>query len=314
MKKGKLLFIDSAHPDLKKSLEIDGYQCDYYPEFGYDDYKRIIKDYKGLIVRSKIKIDKPILDNATSLIFIARVGAGMENIDFDYAKLKGIVCLNAPEGNRDAVAEQAIGMLLSLFNNLNRADQEVRKGIWQREENRGIELGGKTVGIIGYGNTGSAFARKLSGFGVDVIAYDKYKKDYSDEFVKETNMNEIFQRTDILSLHIPLSDETSYMVDANFLDQFDKRIYLINTSRGKVIKTTDLIHQLESGKVKGACLDVLEYEGFTFEELKSEKLPEAFTSLIKMDNVILSPHVAGWTNESNYKMADVILQKIRKIK
>lgn len=314
MKKGKLLFIDSAHPDLKKSLEIDGYQCDYYPEFGYDDYKRIIKDYKGLIVRSKIKIDKPILDNATSLIFIARVGAGMENIDFDYAKLKGIVCLNAPEGNRDAVAEQAIGMLLSLFNNLNRADQEVRKGIWQREENRGIELGGKTVGIIGYGNTGSAFARKLSGFGVDVIAYDKYKKDYSDEFVKETNMNEIFQRTDILSLHIPLSDETSYMLDANFLDQFDKRIYLINTSRGKVIKTTDLIHQLESGKVKGACLDVLEYEGFTFEELKSEKLPEAFTSLIKMDNVILSPHVAGWTNESNYKMADVILQKIRKIK
>lgn len=314
MKKGKLLFIDSAHPDLKERLEIDGYQCDYYPEFGYDDYKRIIKDYKGLIVRSKIKIDKPILDNATSLIFIARVGAGMENIDFDYAKSKGIVCLNAPEGNRDAVAEQAIGMILSLFNNLNRADQEVRKGIWQREKNRGIELGGKTVGIIGYGNTGSVFAKKLSGFGVDVIAYDKYKKGYSDEFAKETNMNEIFQRSDILSLHIPLSDETTYMVDANFLNQFNKHIYLINTSRGKVVKTTDLVHQLESGKVKGACLDVLEYEGFTFEELNSEKLPEAFISLIKMENVILSPHVAGWTNESNYKMADVILQKIRKIK
>lgn len=310
MKKRKILFIDSTHPVLSEELEKDGFQCDYFPDFGYAEILQIVNQYVGIVVRSKIKIDRRLIKKANNLKFIARVGAGMENIDSTFAISKGITCLNSPEGNRDAVGEQALGMLLNLFNHLRRTDLEVRQGIWRREENRGVELGGKTVGIIGYGNTGSAFARKLKGFDVEVIAFDKYKKNYSDQFVRETELEELFEKADVISLHIPLTEETLFMVDAPFLGRFNKAIYIINTSRGKVLKTADLVKMIESGKVLGACLDVLEYEGLSFEKLETADLPEAFTKLIKMDKVVLSPHTAGLTRESNFKLANVILEKI----
>jgi len=294
-----------------QALTKDAYQCDYFPGFGRIELKKIVHKYIGIIVRSKVKLDEDFLKEAKKLRFIGRVGAGMENIDVDFAEGQGIECLNAPEGNRDAVGEQAVGMLLTLFNNSIVADKEVREGIWLREKNRGIELGGKTVGIIGYGNTGSAFARKLSGFDVEVIAYDKYKTNYSDGFVTETTMETLFEKCDILSLHVPLTEETNYLVNHDFISRFQKEIFLINTSRGKVVKTLDLVKNLQSGKIKGACLDVLEYEGLSFENLSASQLPDDFAKLVQMPNVILSPHIAGWTHESNYKLAMVLVEKIR---
>jgi len=314
MKKGKILFIDTAHPALMQELTKDGYQCDHFPEEGRDELKKIVHHYTGIIIRSKIKLDRDFLEKANTLKFIGRVGAGMENIDVVFAQSKGIICLNAPEGNRDAVGEQAVGMLLMLFNNLLTADKEVRKGLWLREENRGIELGGKTIGIIGYGNTGGAFAKKLSGFGVEILAYDKYKSGFSDDFVTESTMETLFEECDILSLHVPLTSETTFLVNDEFINRFKKKIYLVNTSRGKVVKTTDLVKNLKIGKIKGACLDVLEYEGLSFENLSSKQLPDDFTQLVKMQNVILSPHIAGWTHESNYKLAMTIVRKIRQLK
>ncbi len=307
----KVLFIDTAHPSLQEGLEKLGFQCDYFPDYNRADFEKVIGRYEGLIIRSKIKLDKEILSGAGKLKFIGRVGAGMENIDLKYAESRGIQCLNAPEGNRGAVGEQAIGMLLMLFNYLRKADAEVRKGIWLREENRGLEIEGKTVGIIGYGNMGSSFAQKLCGFGARVIAYDKYKKNYSDEFVTESSMSDLFEQSDILSMHVPLTDETRFMVNDTFLSRFRKEIYLINTSRGKVVKTEDLVKHLKAGKVKGACLDVLEYEGLSFEQLDAKTLPQPFSELIKMENVILSPHIAGWTHESNVKLAKTLVDKIK---
>lgn len=310
MEQRKILFIDTTHPILLEKLEQYGFQCDCFPDFEREDFKKIIQNYVGIIIRSKIKIDQEIIDKATKLKFIGRVGAGMENIAFDYAALKGIKCFNAPEGNRDAVGEHAIGMLLALLNNLLVADKEVRKGIWRREENRGVELGGKTIGIIGYGNTGGAFAKRIKSFGVEILAYDKYKFDFSDEFVSEATMKEIFQNCDIISFHVPLTAETTYLCDKDFLKKFKKNIYLINTSRGMVVKTADLVEFLESGKVTGACLDVLENEKSSFESLSNDQLPNELKRLFQMKNVILSPHIAGWTHESNLKMAMTIYQKI----
>jgi D-3-phosphoglycerate dehydrogenase len=306
----KVLFIDSTHPSLVKGLEKLGFQCDLFPSFQREDYLRIIGDYEGVIIRSKIKLDREILAKAVKLQFIGRVGAGMENIDVAFAESRGIRCLNAPEGNRSAVGEHAVGMLLMLFNNLKKGDAEVRRGLWLREENRGIEIEGKTVGIIGYGNMGSAFAEKISGFGARVLAYDKYKTEFSDKFVTETSLETLFAETDILSLHVPLTDETRFMVNSEFLGKFKKPIWIINTSRGKVVKTADLVEALRSGKVKGACLDVLEFEGLSFENLEADKLPQAFSDLVQMENVILSPHVAGWTHESNRKLASIIVRKV----
>lgn len=307
----KVLFIDTAHPSLQQGLEELGFECHYFDNYRRNDFEKIIHRYEGIIIRSKIKLDSRLLEKAEALQFIGRVGAGMENIDVDFAQSRGIQCFNAPEGNRGAVGEQAIGMLLMLFNHLKRADAEVRQGLWRREENRGLEIEGKTIGIIGYGNMGSSFAQKLCGFGARVIAYDKYKKNYSDQFVTESTLEALFEQSDIVSLHVPLTDETRFMVNRDFLTQFKKEIFLINTSRGKVLKTEDLVHQLKTGKVKGACLDVLEYEGLSFEQLDANKLPKAFAELIKMENVILSPHIAGWTHESNVKLAQTIVQKVK---
>ena len=309
----KILFIDSTHRYLMDELMRMGFHCDYCSCYKREDYLNIIPDYTGVIIRSKIKLDREILDKAVNLKFIGRVGAGMENIDLEYAESKGIVCLNAPEGNRDAVGEHALGMLLSLLNHLNRVDREVRRGIWIREGNRGIEIKGKTVGIIGYGNMGSAFAQRLKGFEARVIAYDKYKTGYSNDLVTESTMDELFENTDILSLHVPLTEETDYLVNDDFLKKFKKNIYLINTSRGRVVKTADLVKNMQEEKVLGAALDVLEYEKLSFENIDKDKLPEDFQYLIAADNVILSPHIAGWTIESNYKLAKVLVDKIKKL-
>jgi len=307
MNNRKILFIDTAHDELTNKLVNQGYECDYFDGFGRKEFIRIAHQYVGIIVRSKIKLDAEFFSHCTNLKFIGRVGAGMENIDIEYAQKNDIICLNAPEGNRDAVGEQAIGMLLTLFNNLIVADNEVRNGIWIREGNRGYEIGGKTIGIIGYGNTGSAFARKLQGFDVNVLAYDKYKSNFSDEFVLESTMDDIFKQSDIVSLHIPLSGETRYLVNTEFINRFEKNIYIINTSRGSILKTSDLVLSLNEGKVLGACLDVLEYEGLSFENVK---LPDEFKNLISMRNIVLSPHIAGWTHESSYKMANTLANKI----
>jgi len=309
----KILFIDTVHPVLKEELTRDGWQCDSFPGYGRDDFKKIIGGYTGVVIRSRIKLDEDFLSVADRLKFIARVGAGMENIDVDYAGKHGIVCLNAPEGNRDAVGEQAVGMLLALWNNLLTADREVRRGIWEREKNRGMELGGKTVGIIGYGNTGGAFARRLSGFGVQVLAYDKYKTGFSDEYVQESAMDTLYEQCDVVSLHVPLTEETTYLVNKDFIGRFRKPFCLINTSRGKVVHTIDLVAALEEGKVSGACLDVLEYEGLSFENIHTKNLSEVFRKLTQMQNFILSPHIAGLTVESNYKLAMTIVKKIRKL-
>lgn len=307
----KVLFIDSTHPSLKQGLEEAGFLCDYFPGYQREDFIKIIGRYEGVIVRSKIKLDREILSQATALKFIGRVGAGMENIDLDYAESRGVVCLNAPEGNRGAVGEQAVGMLLMLLNHLLQADAEVRKGIWRREENRGLEIEGRTIGIIGYGNTGGSFARKLSGFRPKVLAYDKYKKGFSDAYAREATMDELFEECDVVSLHLPLTEETRFLVDKEFMERFKKPFFLINTSRGQIVKTDDLVENLKSGKVLGACLDVLEFEGLSFERLDQENLPHAFTDLVQMDHVVLSPHIAGWTHESSLKLAATIIKKVK---
>lgn len=269
--------------------------------------KKIVLGYVGIVIRSKVKLDADFLQHCHNLRFIARVGAGMENIDVAYAEKRNIICLNAPEGNKDAVGEQALGMILALFNRIIVSDREVREGKWIREGNRGIELGNKTVGIIGYGNTGSAFAKKLAGFGVKVISYDKYKTDYSDNYVLESTMEKLFDECDIVSIHTPLTDETQDLVNNDFLESFRKNIYIVNTSRGKILNTADLVSALDRGKVIGACLDVIEYEGLSFEDVN---IPKEFKELIKNNNVILTPHIAGWTHESNHKMALTIARKI----
>ena len=304
----KVLFVDTVHPYLWEELQKEGYSCSE----GYDLSEKAIveqhNDAYGLVIRSRISINANFLSHFNKLTFIARAGSGMENIDVNYAHSKNIHAINAAEGNKQAVAEHALGMVLSLFNNLNKADDEVRKGIWKREENRGIELSGKTVGIIGYGNNGSALAKILSGFDTKLLAYDKYKTNYNPKYAIESDMQTIFEQADILSLHIPLTEETQHLVKDSFLKQFHKPIYLINTSRGACLDTKSLVANLESGKVLGACLDVLEYEKTSFENL-SEQTTE-LKQLLESNKVILSPHIAGWTQESQLKIAQVLFQKI----
>jgi len=306
----KILFIDSNHPLLHETLQKAGHECDLRYTWTKEEILGNIQSYDGIVIRSRITLDREIIDKAVNLKFIARAGAGMENIDVAYAESKGIKCLHAPEGNRDAVAEHAIAMLLSLFNNLHRANNEVRIGKWIREGNRGVELMGKTVGIIGYGNMGSAFAERLKGFGVKILVYDKYKKGFGSDQITETTLERIFAEADVLSLHTHLTDETRYIINDEFINSFKKIIYVINTARGKCLDTKDLVKNMRSGKVAGACLDVLEYEMSSFEKLEINELPEAFQYLIQSDKVVLSPHIAGWTQESNAKIARVLAEKI----
>lgn len=305
----RVLLADSNHPVLHETLIKAGFDCDLYWDKAAKELVELLPNYDALVIRSKFKLDATLLEKCTRLKCIGRVGAGMENIDQAFAKSKGIVCLSVPEGNRDAVGEHAIGMLLMLLNNLKKADEEVRLGKWIRAENRGTEIMGKTVGIIGYGNTGKALASKLSGFGCKILAYDKYLKNYSDQYVQESNMDRLYEECDIVSLHLPLTPETKHFANQEFFSAFKKNIYFINTARGPCLNTAELIPFLESGKVKGACLDVLEFESLSFENNTSME-SEAFQYLIQSTKVVLSPHIAGWTHESNYKMSRFLAEKM----
>ena len=309
----KVAFLDVVHPVLEDGLRQDGHDCIDLTTINKEEISQYLRDVEGIVIRSRIPMNKNVLDNAPNLKFIARSGAGMENIDIDYCNSRKIKLFNAPEGNRNAVAEHALGMLLSLFNNLCKADREVRKGKWDREGNRGIELNGKTVGIIGYGNNGSALAKKLRGFDVDILAYDKYKSGFGDDLVKEVGMDEIFQNAHVVSLHIPQNEQTIKLVSDNFIDQMNSPFYLINLSRGKIVDTEALMVGIESGKVLGACLDVLEYESSSFEGMfeSKERRPIAFSKLLASSKVVLSPHVGGWTIQSYYLLSKVLLDKIR---
>ncbi|AUC78941.1 hydroxyacid dehydrogenase [Nonlabens sp. MB-3u-79] len=308
----KVLHLDSNHVILAQKLEQAGFENHFDYTSSKEDIMKVISKYDGMIVRSRFPIDKEFLQAATSLKFIGRVGAGLENIDLDVAQQQGISCYNAPEGNRNAVGEHALAMLLSLFNHLNRADREVRSGLWRREENRGLELDGKTVGLIGYGNMGKAFAKKLSGFDCKVICHD-IEEHVGDKNCTQVSLQELQQQADVLSLHTPQTKLTIGMIDKAFIEAFSKPFYLINTARGKSVVTEDLVAALKSMKILGAGLDVLEYEKGSFESLfRNSEIPTAFAALLEMDNVLLSPHVAGWTVESKYQLADVIANKIIK--
>ena len=307
----KILHIDSNHPLLWTQLQAAGFENHEDFVSSKAEIEEKIHDYQGIVIRSRFKIDKTFLDKATHLQFIARVGAGLESIDCAYAKSKNIQLIAAPEGNRNAVAEHTLGMILSLFNHLNVADSEIKSGQWLREKNRGHELDGKTVGIIGYGNMGKSFAKKLRGFDVEVLCYD-IQKNVGDENARQVSLIELQQKTDVLSLHIPWTPETDKLISIDFINAFAKPFWFINTSRGKNVVTADLVMALQSGKILGAGLDVLEYEKLSFETLFHEnQTPEAFQYLLQAKNVLLSPHIAGWTFESHERLAQVIVDKIK---
>ena len=310
----KILLLDSNHPLITEQLLAKGFILEEDFTSSYDEVLQKINQYDGIIIRSRIPLDKNFLENAQNLKFIARVGAGMENIDLEVAKNLGISLINSPEGNRDAVAEHVVAMLLILMNRLFIASEEVKNGIWKREENRGDELLGKTFGIIGYGNMGKATAKRLSGFGVEVIFYD-ILPNLEDEFAKQVSLEELQERADILSLHIPLDASTEYLVDENFISKMKKNFYLVNTARGKNVKTSALVDALKSGKVKAAALDVLEYEKSSFENLDtstslSARNKEDLQFLLDSEQVIVTPHIAGWTHQSKEKLAQFIVDKI----
>ena len=310
----KILLLDSNHPLITEQLLAKGFLLEEDFTSSYDEVLQKINQYDGIIIRSRIPLDKNFLENAQNLKFIARVGAGMENIDLETAKNLGISLINSPEGNRDAVAEHVVAMLLILMNRLFIASEEVKNGIWKREENRGDELLGKTFGIIGYGNMGKATAKKLSGFGVEVIFYD-ILPNLEDEFAKQVSLEELQERADILSLHIPLDASTEYLVDENFISKMKKNFYLVNTARGKNVETSALVDALKSGKVKAAALDVLEYEKSSFENLDisaslSTRNKEDLQFLLESNQVIVTPHIAGWTHQSKEKLAQFIVDKI----
>ncbi|MDC3388663.1 hydroxyacid dehydrogenase [Flavobacteriaceae bacterium] len=306
-----ILHLDKNHSILINQLNNLQYNNDEDYVSSKDKIEKKIANYDGIVIRSRFTIDKKFIDAAINLKFIARVGAGLESIDCKYAESKGIKLIAAPEGNSNAVGEHALGMLLSLFNNLNNADREIRKGLWLRETNRGIELEGKTVGLIGYGNMGKSFAKKLKGFNVITICYD-IKSDVGDENCKQVSLKELQNKADVLSVHTPFNSLSKNMINDSFISNFSKPFWLINTARGSAVVTKDLANSLKTGKILGAGLDVLEYEKGSFENLfENDSLPEDFNYLIHSKNVILSPHVAGWTIESKIKLAQTIVNKIK---
>ena len=305
----KILHLDQNHPLLLEQLSKAGFENTEDYTSPPEAIEQVIEHYQGIVIRSRFDINARFMDKAINLKFIARVGAGLESIDQDYANKKGITLIASPEGNRNAVGEHTLAMLLSLFNKLNKADKQVKEGRWMREDNRGIEVDGKTVGLIGYGNMGKAFAKKLRGFNCTVLCYD-IKENVADENATQVSLSEFKKQVDIISLHTPWTPSTNKMVDANFIVGFKKPFWLLNTARGRSVVTKDLVVALESGKVLGAGLDVLEYEKLSFESLFSSEMPQEFKDLLTMDNVLLTPHVAGWTGESKVKLAQVIVDKI----
>ncbi len=306
----KIAILDDVHPIILETL--NKYNCELliHHKTTLEEFKQIIHLYDGIIIRSRLKMNAELLCLAKKLKFIGRPGAGLENIDLAFCESNNIKVFRSPEGNMDAVGEHALGMIFTLFNNLNKSINEVRNGTWLREENRGIELKGKTVGILGYGFMGSTFAKKLSGLGVETIAFDKYISGFSNDYVNEVSLAELFEKTDVLSIHTPLTLETIKMIDKKFLNNFKKSIYVINTARGKSLVTEDLVELIEAGKVLGTCLDVLEYESSSFEFLDAENLPKPLAFLLKSDKAVITPHIAGWTHEAKYKMGKVLVDKI----
>ena len=306
----KVVFLDTVHEILATRLASEGYKCVDATTVSREKCLEEINDAVGIVIRSRFTMNEEFLQFAPKLKFIARSGAGMENIDERYCKKREIDLFNAPEGNRNAVGEHALGMLLSLMRKMHSADREVRAGKWDREGNRGAELDGKTVGIIGFGNNGEAFAKKLQGFDVKLMAYDKYKKNFGDHFVMECTLNALLKNADVISFHIPQNQETIYMANDQFFNKIEKSVFLLNLSRGKIVETAALVKALKSGKVIGAGLDVLEYERTSFESFFEQELPEEFNYLLKSDAVLFTPHIGGWTQESYYKLSAVLADKI----
>jgi len=304
----KILIIDEMHPSLHDMLKADGWEYDYEPTLKRAEILEKVGPYEGLIVRSRTVVDEEFLAKAPNLKFIARAGAGLDLIDLDAVYARGIAVFHAGEGNRDAVGEHVLGMLLALFNNMIRADREVRNYTWKREANRGVELMGKTVGLIGYGNNGGATGKRLSGFGCEVLAYDKYRENYGDQYAREASLEEIQDQADIISLHIPLTRVSHHMINAAFIDRMAKPFYLVNCARGEVADLAAVVEGLKSGKIKGACLDVLENEKLN---TLTPAQKEVFEYLIAADNVVLTPHVGGWTHESYVRINEVLVRQMR---
>lgn len=310
----KVIFLDTVHPILAERLAESGiYECVEAHEWTRQECEQKLGDAHGIVIRSRFTMDESLLKFAPNLEFIARSGAGMENIDEAYCAQRGITCYNAPEGNRNAVGEHALGMLLSLMNNIHTANRDVKNGIWEREGNRGVELDGKTVGIIGYGNNGKAFAQKLRGFDVTLLAYDKYKTGFGDEFVIEATLEALLRKSDVISFHIPQNEETIYFADQEFFDALGKPVYLLNLSRGKIVETKSLIQSITNGTVIAAGLDVNEFEKKSFENFFESEKNEALNFLLQSDKILLTPHIGGWTNESYYKLSSVLADKILNI-
>ncbi|WP_109699755.1 NAD(P)-dependent oxidoreductase [Chitinophaga deserti] len=304
----KLVIITAkVHEYLINELQAKGFTVDYRPSITYNELSDSIHTASGLIVTTRIKVDAPMLDRATQLEWIGRLGSGMELIDTAYATSKGIRLASSPEGNRDTVGEQAVGMLIMLMHNLLKSSLELRQGIWERDGNRAWELGGRTVGIIGYGHTGGAFAQRLRGFGMKILAYDKYKTGFGDEYVQEATLEDLYREADIVSLHLPLTEETRHLGNMDFFSSFHKPVYLLNTSRGKVVKTADVVKALENGTLEGAALDVLENEKL---ETYSETEQAEFQYLLASPRAVVTPHIAGYSHEASIKMAKVVLEKL----
>ncbi|MGL1885801.1 MAG: NAD(P)-binding domain-containing protein [Reichenbachiella sp.] len=303
----KILIIDDIHDYIIGSLSMLGYQLDYRPGIAREKIQTIDHQYVGLIVRSNTRIDEDLLANQKKLKFVARAGAGLDQLDMKYLESRDIQVINAGEGNRDALGEHVIGMLLSLSNNLRRSDLQVRDYTWKREENRGFEIGGKTVGLLGYGHMGSAVAEKLAGFGCRVIAYDKYKSKFSDLYVEQVDMGDIFEQADIFSLHVPLTKETRGLVDADYLSKFKKDIIFVNAARGEVVNTQALLDAIDAGAITHAALDVLENEKM---KTLTEEQKRIYDQLFAKDNVLFSPHIGGWSFESYKNISKVLANKI----
>ncbi|MCB0661216.1 MAG: hydroxyacid dehydrogenase [Saprospiraceae bacterium] len=308
--KGKVLFTDQTHECLPEALTAAGYECVFRFKGQKNEVMAELKDYVGLVCKSRILIDRDFLKAGTNLKFVARAGVGTEHIDLGAAEEFGIIVLKSPEGSKDAVGEHALGLLLGLMNNLMRAHLQIQNSQWIRKPNTGVEIKGKTVGILGYGNMGQAFAQRLCGFECKVIAYDKYRENYGDHNAKAVSLEELFENSDILSIHIPYDEVNHYFINKAFLESFKKNIWLVNTGRGLTLQTEDLVACLKSGKVLGAALDVLEYEEMSFDAFTFENIPEPLQYLLDAPNVVLAPHIAGWSEESYRGHASVLAEKI----
>jgi D-3-phosphoglycerate dehydrogenase / 2-oxoglutarate reductase len=306
----RVLFLDTVHPILDEMLTQKGFDCIHVEEKTISEFQNELENSQGLVIRSRFPVNEEFLMKCPNLKFIARSGAGMENIDIEKCNKLGIELFNSPEGNRNSVGEHSLGLLLSLMNKLHSADKEVKSGIWDREGNRGLELDGRTVGLVGFGNNGQAFAKKLRGFDVNILAYDKYKSNFSDEFVTESTLEEIQQNGDVISFHVPQNLETIGYFNNEFLERMEKPFFLLNVSRGKVVKSEIVVKGLKNGVILGAGLDVLDYENGTFENTMLEIDSIDLKFLLNSPQTLLTPHVAGWTEESYKKLSKVLGDKI----